>query len=160
MSKGHAQMVDVSGRPVTPFQASSGSPLRRRRPWMTAVRSAITFHASLYARPPILRPEKGDSSCAPSHGCSWCWAQCLPSAVYPPRTALRFDGISSYATIPASAAFSVSPMGLTVSVLLRPDARRLSKTEGSLPTEQFVHWLGKGEVGRQEWTFRMYSGST
>jgi len=78
----------------------------------------------------------------------------------PPRTALRFDGISSYAAIPDNAAFSVSPMGLTVSVWLRPDARRFSKTEGSLPTEQFVHWLGKGEVGRQEWTFRMYSRST
>jgi hypothetical protein len=78
----------------------------------------------------------------------------------PPRTALRFDGLSSYAAIPDNAAFSVSPMGLTVSVWLRPDARRFSKTEGSLPTEQFVHWLGKGEVGRQEWTFRMYSRST
>src|SRR4030095_6416307 len=64
---------------------------------------------------------------------------------YTPRTALRFDGISSYAAIPDSAAFTVSPMGLTVSVWLRPDARRFSKTEGSLPTEQFVHWLGKGD---------------
>ena len=78
----------------------------------------------------------------------------------PPRTALRFDGLSSYAEIPDSDVFSVSLTGLSVSVWLRPDARRFPKTEGSLPTEQFVHWLGKGETGRQEWTFRMYSRST
>ena len=74
----------------------------------------------------------------------------------PTRPALRFDGLSSHAAIPDSGVFSVSPMGLTVSVWLRPDARRFAKTEGSLPTEQFIHWLGKGEAGQQEWTFRMY----
>jgi hypothetical protein len=73
---------------------------------------------------------------------------------------LRFDGHRSYAEIPDSGAFSVSSTGLSVSVWLRPDVRRFPKTEGSLPTEQFVHWLGKGEAGQQEWTFRMYSRST
>src|SRR5260370_35585990 len=40
---------------------------------------------------------------------------------------------------------------------MRPDALTFANTEGSRPDEQFVHWLGKGSSGQQEWVFRMYS---
>jgi hypothetical protein len=77
-----------------------------------------------------------------------------------PARYLRFQWIASYAEIPNAPAFSVGRYGLTVAAWIRPDALTFPKTEGSLPTEQYVHWLGKGEPGRQEWTFRMYSQTT
>jgi hypothetical protein len=72
----------------------------------------------------------------------------------------RFRGIMSYAEIPNAPELSVSATGLTIAVWMRPDTLTFPKTEGSLPTEQYVHWLGKGEAQRQEWTFRMYSQTT
>lgn len=77
-----------------------------------------------------------------------------------PARYLRFQGMTSYAEIPNTPDFSVSTTGLTVAVWMRPDALTFPKTEGSLPNEQYVHWLGKGEPGREEWTFRMYSQTT
>ncbi len=74
---------------------------------------------------------------------------------------LRFSGVNSYAEIPDSPSFSVSAAGLTVAVWMRPDTLTFPVTEGSRPTEKFVHWLGKGSLGQipnsNEWAFRMYS---
>lgn len=67
---------------------------------------------------------------------------------------LPFDGLSSYVEMPDSADFSVPTTGgLTVAAWLRPDTLLFPTTEGS----GYVYWLGKGEAGRQEWAFRMYS---
>lgn len=74
-----------------------------------------------------------------------------------PHVDLRFKGAGSYAEVPNSPDFSLGASGLTVAAWIRPDARTFSKTEGSLPTEQYVYWLGKGERGHYEWAFRMYS---
>lgn len=78
----------------------------------------------------------------------------------PPRVDLLFTGSGSYVEIPGSPDFSLGTAGLTAAVWVRPDVLTFSKTEGSRATEQYVHWLGKGERGRYEWTFRMYSLST
>jgi hypothetical protein len=67
---------------------------------------------------------------------------------------LRFDGVKSYVEIPSSNVFSLATGGgLTVSAWIRPAALTFPSTEGS----GYVHWMGKGEKGRYEWVFRMYS---
>jgi hypothetical protein len=73
------------------------------------------------------------------------------------RSNLRFDGLSNYAEVATSTDLSVSAAGLTVAAWVRPDTLTFPDTEGSLATEQYVHWMGKGEPGRHEWVFRMYS---
>jgi len=75
----------------------------------------------------------------------------------PPQAYLQFDGTNNYVEVPNSLDFSVSIEGLTVSAWVRPDALTFPKTEGSLPDQQFAHWLGKGRTGQHEWVFRMYS---
>jgi hypothetical protein len=82
------------------------------------------------------------------------------AAVAAPRAPdhfLRYNGSTSYVEVPSASALGVGPAGLTVAVWMRPDALSFPQTEGSRPTEQYVHWLGKGEAGKHEWTFRMYS---
>lgn len=67
---------------------------------------------------------------------------------------LHFDGVGTYIEVPSSPDFSMATTGaLTVSARLRPETLLFANTEGS----GYVHWLGKGEKGRHEWTFRMYS---
>ncbi|HVS28132.1 MAG TPA: LamG domain-containing protein [Solirubrobacteraceae bacterium] len=76
----------------------------------------------------------------------------------PPERYLQFDGAANYVEAPDSTALSVDATGsLSVSVWMRPDALTFIHTEGSLPSEQYVHWLGKGGKGQSEWVFRMYS---
>ncbi len=74
---------------------------------------------------------------------------------------LLYNGTTSYAEIPSAPQLSVGANGLTVAVWMRPDVLSFPKTSGSSSIEQYVHWLGKGQVsgagGDQEWTFRMYS---
>jgi hypothetical protein len=66
---------------------------------------------------------------------------------------LLFNGTSTYIEVPDSVDFSASTTGaLTVAAWMRPDALQFPNEEG----EGYVHWLGKGESGQQEWTFRMY----
>src|SRR6516225_3144113 len=38
-----------------------------------------------------------------------------------------------------------------------PDTLVFPKREGGQANEQYVHWLGKGQAGNQEWALRMYS---
>jgi hypothetical protein len=67
------------------------------------------------------------------------------------NTAIGLDG-TSYVEIPNSSAFSVGATGLTVQAWLRPD-------QLTFPCErnaEYIHWLGKGEVGSFEWGFRVY----
>jgi hypothetical protein len=59
--------------------------------------------------------------------------------------------------VPSSRDLSLSSTGLTIAVWMRPDSLTFSKTEGSLASQQYVHWFGKGQDAQQEWTFRMYS---
>ncbi|MBV8282558.1 MAG: LamG domain-containing protein [Candidatus Eremiobacteraeota bacterium] len=79
------------------------------------------------------------------------------SAAQAPSSYLVFNGTNAYVEIPSSAAFGLSSAGMTVAVWMRPDSLTFSKTEGSLASQQYVHWLGKGQDAQQEWTFRMYS---
>src|SRR6266852_2904629 len=77
----------------------------------------------------------------------------------PPKVALQFDGSQTrYVEVPTSSDFSVGDSGLTVAAWVRPDTFEFANTEpqGRDPQCQYVHWLGKGEDGRQEWTFRIY----
>ncbi|MBV8170399.1 MAG: LamG domain-containing protein [Candidatus Eremiobacteraeota bacterium] len=84
-------------------------------------------------------------------------AALIVALVTAPGTFLVFNGADSYVEIPSSPAHSLTPAGLTVAVWMRPDSLAFAKTEGSLASQQYVHWLGKGQSGQQEWTFRMYS---
>jgi hypothetical protein len=74
-----------------------------------------------------------------------------------PASYLTFNGINSYVEIPSNPDLSLSNAGLTIAVWMRPDSLTFSKTEGSLASQQYVHWLGKGQSAQQEFTFRMYS---
>lgn len=74
-----------------------------------------------------------------------------------PATYLEYDGLENYAEVANSPAFSLSNKGFAVAVWMRPDALVFPRREGAKANEQYVHWLGKGQAGNQEWTFRMYS---
>ena len=69
--------------------------------------------------------------------------------------AVRFDGKSAYAELPADKAFSVptSGKGLSVEVWMNPSTLEF---EGETK-DPYVFWLGKGEPGQFEWAFRFYS---
>lgn len=68
--------------------------------------------------------------------------------------AMHFDGVSSYIEISDANALSITTTGeLTVEAWIQPTTLTLPHVEGS----GYVHWLGKGEAGQQEYTMRMYS---
>jgi hypothetical protein len=73
-------------------------------------------------------------------------------------SALQFNGTASdYIEISDSADFSVATTSsLTVSAWIRPDILTFPNSEST----GYVHWMGKGETGQQEWTFRMYNETT
>lgn len=69
------------------------------------------------------------------------------------RGAFLFDGLSDYIEIPDTDVCSLTTTGaLSISVWMRPDVLTFPKTHNG-----YVHWLGKGETGEHEWTFRIYS---
>jgi Concanavalin A-like lectin/glucanases superfamily len=70
---------------------------------------------------------------------------------------LVFDGEDDYIEIDDDADFSVVTTGqLTVSASIRPDVLTFPVSQST----GYVHWMGKGEAGRYEWTFRMYNENT
>jgi hypothetical protein len=70
---------------------------------------------------------------------------------------LQFDGAKDYIEIPDDIGFSVAATGnLTVAAWMRPDVLTFPNSEGT----GYVHWLGKGGIDQQEWTFRMYNETT
>jgi hypothetical protein len=71
---------------------------------------------------------------------------------------LQFNGTASdYIEISDSADFSVATTNsLSVSAWMRPDVLSFPNSEST----GYVHWMGKGEAGLQEWTFRMYNETT
>jgi len=79
----------------------------------------------------------------------------MPGAICDdPDTAVQFNG-TDYVEIPDSADFSqpTSGAGLTVEVWLRPDRLQFPGET----RDPYVHWLGKGVHGQQEWALRFYS---
>ncbi len=76
------------------------------------------------------------------------------------NSCLHFDGLQSYIEIPDSPDFSLTTTGaLAVSAWIRPSTLTFPSTEGKGVdlSKAYVHWMGKGEGGQQEWVFRMYS---
>jgi hypothetical protein len=70
---------------------------------------------------------------------------------------LQFDGIKDYVEIADDAGFSVATTSsLTVAAWIRPDVLTFPNSEST----GYVHWMGKGGIGEQEWTFRMYNATT
>ncbi len=69
--------------------------------------------------------------------------------------ALGFNGTDAFVEVADSTAFSQpsSRRGLTVEAWLRPDLLEFS----GQTSENYVHWLGKGQAGEFEWGFRFYS---
>jgi hypothetical protein len=72
-----------------------------------------------------------------------------------PDGAVGLDGVGEYVEIADSVDFSQpqSGVGLTVEAWIRPD----SLTFAGQTTQDYVHWLGKGEAGDFEWGLRFYS---
>jgi concanavalin A-like lectin/glucanase superfamily protein len=74
-----------------------------------------------------------------------------------PRTGdvyLKLAGTDSYVEIASIADYSIATTGaLSVAAWIRPDTLNFSRWQGS----GYVHWLGKGDSGEHEWTFRMYN---
>jgi hypothetical protein len=73
---------------------------------------------------------------------------------------LHFDGVQSYIEVPDSPDFSIPTTGaLTVSAWIRPATLTFPSTEGKGTnlTKAYVHWMGKGGDGEEEWVLRMYS---
>jgi hypothetical protein len=64
-----------------------------------------------------------------------------------------FDGLDDYVEVADHPDYSIASTGeLTVVALIRPDSLEMPATERT----GYVHWLGKGVPGQDEWTFRMY----
>jgi len=84
-----------------------------------------------------------------------------PAGSPPQTTALpngdlcaRFDGASQYLEVPDADDLSIpTTRRLTLEAWMRPDVLEFPSKEGS----GYVHWLGKGESGTQEYVLRMYS---
>jgi hypothetical protein len=70
---------------------------------------------------------------------------------------LVFDGQEDYIEIADSADLSLATTGeLSVSAWIRPDVLTFPVFEST----GYVHWMGKGVSGQQEWVFRMYNEQT
>ena len=70
---------------------------------------------------------------------------------------LVFDGEDDYIEIADNAVFSAATTGqLSVSAWIRPDVLTFPVSEST----GYVHFMGKGESGQQEWAFRMYNQTT
>lgn len=79
------------------------------------------------------------------------------AAPQPGVSILLFDGHSTHVEIASRPDYSVPPHHkITISAWIRPDTVEFPHQEGS----NFVHWMGKGASGKQEWVFRMYSYKT
>lgn len=64
-----------------------------------------------------------------------------------------FDGLDDYVETADHPDYSIASTGeLTVVALIRPDSLEMPSQERT----GYVHWLGKGVPGQDEWTFRMY----
>jgi hypothetical protein len=64
-----------------------------------------------------------------------------------------FDGLDDYVEVADHPDYSIATTGeLTVVALIRPDSLKMPALERT----GYVHWLGKGVPGQDEWTFRMY----
>jgi len=64
-----------------------------------------------------------------------------------------FDGLDDYVEIADHPDYSIATTGeLTMVALIRPDSLEMPAQERT----GYVHWLGKGIPGQDEWTFRMY----
>lgn len=69
------------------------------------------------------------------------------------NSACYFNGNEAYIEVPDDNAFSIITTGaLTVSAWMSPEVLNFDITDNC-----YVHWLGKGESGQHEWTFRMYN---
>src|ERR1700736_2307907 len=67
---------------------------------------------------------------------------------------LKLIGVDSYVEISSIKDYSIATTGeLSVAAWIRPDTLNFPRWEGT----GYVHWLGKGDSGQHEWTFRMYS---
>lgn len=65
-----------------------------------------------------------------------------------------FDGATQYIEIPDDDALSVTKTGIiTIEAWIRPDILEFPHKEGS----GYVHWMGKGVFGQNEYACRMYS---
>ncbi len=65
----------------------------------------------------------------------------------------------AWVEVPGGGVFSqpTSGAGLSVEAWMRPDRDLAFDGEGKAPEGPYVHWLGKGEAGAQEWVLRFYS---
>jgi Concanavalin A-like lectin/glucanases superfamily len=77
-----------------------------------------------------------------------------------PNRAIGLEGprTKSSVEVPDRDVFGVatSSKGLSVEVWMRPDVLNF-QGEPTNSTDEFIHWLGKGERGRFEWGFRFYT---
>ena len=71
---------------------------------------------------------------------------------------LKFNGTpTDYVEVADNAGLSVATTNsLSVSAWMRPDVLTFPNSEST----GYVHWMGKGEDGQDEWTFRMYNETT
>jgi hypothetical protein len=66
----------------------------------------------------------------------------------------RFDGNMQYLELPDADDLSITTARrLTLEAWMRPDTLEFPAKEGT----GYVHWMGKGESGQQEYVLRMYS---
>ncbi len=73
-------------------------------------------------------------------------------------TAARFDGSREYLEVADHNRWSPATTGiLTIEAWARPSTLRFTSGQAD---DCYVHWLGKGVSGQQEWTLRMYSDVT
>ena len=126
----------------------------------TAVCSSSPYDASVLADKPIAYWQLGD----PGNTVTDCSATKKHQGTYannPKTTTLSngdtvrvFDGTSQYAQIPDADDLSITKTGiLTIEAWMRPDVLQFPRQEA----EGYVHWMGKGKFGQDEYVARIYS---
>jgi hypothetical protein len=148
---------------VLGLSGCGGSGESPQPPPTTAGAAVSAYDRLILADGPILyltmgTPEQGrelDRTGRPRQG-TYAPAGSPPQATALPNGDLcaRFDGASQYLEVPDADDLSIpTTRRLTLEAWMRPDVLELPSKEGT----GYVHWLGKGESGAQEYVLRMYS---
>ncbi|HEV7930278.1 MAG TPA: LamG-like jellyroll fold domain-containing protein, partial [Nitrosospira sp.] len=136
----------------------SGSASRHQRPDNSSS-TLTTYDKQILSESPVFYlPLSGGSGGSADHSFNGHNGQAanMPALTTLPNgeSASVFNGSNQYIEVPDHNALSVTSTGvITLEAWMRPDILQFADEEGS----GYVHWMGKGVFGQNEYVARMYS---